>query len=151
MTTPDPGADLLGGLAAWAALLGHGTYRPDTAYVDGEVAIVLGDVIPAPGELLAVRAYDTGGEPDSRLPYSEPFIQWRVRGTADERSSRLRAQALADDLHGAGPVELPNGVFVMSVICTRADPVPLGRDEAGRHEHVVNTRIEYVRATAHRS
>lgn len=147
MTAPD----LLDGLARWAAQLGHGVYRTDTAYVDGEVAIVLGDVIPAPGELLAVRAYDTGGEPDSRLPYSEPFIQWRVRGGDDERSSRLRAAALWDDLHGAGPVTLPGGVFVMSIVCTHADPIPLGRDEAGRHEHTVNTRIEYVHPSTHRS
>lgn len=146
MTAPD----LLDGLARWAEELGHGKYRPDTAYVDGEVAIVLGDVIPEPGELLALRVYDTGGEPDSRLPYSEPFVQFRVRGTVVESSSRLRAAALWDDLHGAGPVELPGGVFVMSMVCTHPDPIPLGRDDAGRHEHTVNARIEYLRVTGNR-
>jgi len=141
--------DLLDGLARWAALLGHGVYRPDTPYAAGEVAIVLGDVVPQPEELLALRVYG-GAEPDSRLPYSEPSVQWRVRGTADELSSRTRALALWDDLHGAGPVELPGGVFVMSVICLQADPIPLGRDDAGRHEHTVNTRIDYVRESSHR-
>lgn len=146
MTAPD----LLDGLARWAAQLGHGTYRPDTAYQPGEVAIVLGDVIPQPDELVALRVYDTGGEPDSRLPYSEPFIQWRVRGTADERSSRARAAALWGDLCGLGPVELPGGVFVMSAVCIHPDPIPLGRDGNGRHEHTVNTRVEYVRESTHR-
>lgn len=141
--------DLLDGLARWTALLGHGVYRTDTAYAAGEVAIVLGDVVPQPDELLALRVY-AGAEPDSRLPYSEPSVQWRVRGTGDELRSRTRALALWDDLHGAGPVELPGGVFVMSVICLQGDPVPLGRDDGGRHEHVVNTRIEYVRESTHR-
>ncbi len=144
------GPDLLDGLARWAALLGHGVYRTDTAYLPGEVAIVLGDVVPQPGELVALRVYDGGGEPDSRLPYSEPSVQWRVRGTGDELRSRTRAAALWSDLHGAGPVELPGGVLVMSVICLQGDPIPLGRDEQGRHEHVVNTRIEYVRESTHR-
>jgi hypothetical protein len=143
--------DLLDGLARWAALLGHGVYRPDTAYQAGEVAIVLGDVAPQPGELLALRVYASGPEPDSRLPYSESSVQWRIRGGADERSSRARAVALWSGLHGAGPVELPGGVFVMSVICLQGDPIPLGRDEQGRHEHVVNTRIEYVRESSHRT
>lgn len=137
--------DLLEGLAAWAAARGHGVYRPDTAYQPGEVAIVLGDIVPASGELLAIRPYMSGMEPDARLPFDEPFVQWRVRGGPGMTGSRRRALDLADDLHGAGPLTLPNGVLVLSIIATHSGVVPLGRDDAGRYEHTVNTRVEYHR------
>lgn len=141
MTAPP---DLLAGLAAWAAELGHGAYRPDTPYVDGEVAIVLGDVIPNPDELLAIRPYPSGVEPDSRLPFDEPYVQWRVRGGAGEADSRRRALALRADLRRAvrpTPLLLPNGVLVLSMVVTHTGVIPLGRDDAGRYEHTVSARI----------
>lgn len=135
--------DLLDGLARWAAQLGHGVYRPDTVFLPGEVAIVLGDVTPEPGELLAIRPYMSGVEPDSRLPYDEPYVQWRVRGGSGEGTSRARALALRGDLHGAGPLVLPNGLLTMSIIVTHSGVIPLGRDDNGRYEHTVNCRVDH--------
>lgn len=144
MTAPP---DLLDGLGRWAAERGHGVYRPDTAYVDGEVAIVLGDVVPTPDDMLAIRPYPSGPEPDSRLPYDEPYVQWRIRGGPGESLSRARALALRADLHGAGPLTLPGGLLVMSIIVTHPGVVPLGRDDAGRYEHTVSCRIDHVDAS----
>lgn len=141
---------LLEGLAQLAADLGHGVYRRGSPYQPGETAIVLGDIIPEPGRLVCLRAYPSGGEPDSRLPFTEPYIQWRVRGTSDEADSRGRAQALYDDLLGWGPGELPGGVLVLSIIAVQAGPIPIGRDEQGRHEHTINTRVEHLDPTAQR-
>jgi hypothetical protein len=134
---------LVEGLARLAADLGHGVYRVGEVYRPDDIAITLGGVIPEPEQLLAITVYPGGPEPDSRLPFTEPLVQWRVRGTADEAVSRTRAHALFDDLHGRGPVVLPNGVLALSIIAVQPDPIPLGRDDAGRHEHAVNTRVEY--------
>lgn len=151
MTTPVPDP-LFDGLARWLAEAGHGTYRVGSAYAPGEVAIVFDDVIPDPARLLVLRRYLSGGEPDSLLPYSEPFVQLRIRGATGERGETFaRAKALWSDLHGLGPVELPGGVIVMSIICTHPDPLPIGRDEAGRYEHTLNIRIDHVDATEHRA
>lgn len=141
---------LLEGLAQWAAAEGHGVYRRGAVYGPDEVGIVLDDVVPAPARLLVLRPYLAGLEPDTELPYSEPYVQWRFRGGADRTDSADRAQRFWDEAHGAGPLTLPNGVIVMSIACTHPDPIPIGRDEAGRHEHTVNTRIDYVRPTTHR-
>ncbi len=134
---------LVEGLAQFLADLGHGVYRTGTPYQPGEIAIVLGDTTPKPDQLLAIRAYQSGPEPDSKLPFAEPYVQLRVRGTSDEASSRVRAQALYDDLHGLGATSLPGGVIVMSIVAVQTGPIPLGRDEAGRHEHTVNVRIDH--------
>lgn len=139
---------LLEGLAQYAQQLGHGVYRRGSPYEVDEVAIVLSGVIPAPARLLVITAYPGGPEPDSKLPFDEPYVQWRIRGTSDEADTRQRAQALYDDLHGLGPVTLPNGVLVMSIIAVQSGPIPLGRDDAGRHEATVNTRIDHHHPTA---
>lgn len=145
---------LLEGLALLAAELGHGVYRVGEPYVAGEVALVLGDAPPIPDRLVAIRAYPSGPEPDARLPFTEAYVQLRVRGSADESDSRDRAQALYSDLHGRGRarVRLASGddLVVMSIIATTSGPIPLGRDEAGRHEHTVNVRVDHVDPTSQR-
>lgn len=140
------------GLALLLAARGHGVYRLGAPYVAGEVAIVLGDVIPTPDALVCIRAYASGPEPDSKLPFDEPYLQLRIRGTFDEAATRARAQALYDDVHGLGPLTLPDGAIVMSIIAVQTGPIPLGRDEAGRHELTVNLRVDHRNpAATHRA
>lgn len=136
--------DILTGLGRHAALLGHGTWRTGTPYGPDEVGIVIGDVTPRPDRLLAVRAYQSGAEPDAGLAFDEPYVQWRIRDLGED-AARSRAQALYVALHGAGRVVLPGGVVVMSIIATHPGPLPLGRDQAGRHEFTVNTRVDHLR------
>ena len=138
---------LLEGLAQLAQSHGHGVYRRGAPYDVDEVAISLSGVIPTPDRLLVITAYQGGPEPDSKLPFDEPYIQWRIRDRADEAASRERARALYDDMHGRGVTVLSNGVLILSVIATNAGPIPLGRDDAGRFEHTVNTRIEFHNPT----
>lgn len=142
-------AALLDGLAQWLDGEALGVYRRGTPYESGEVAIVLGGVIPEPGELVVLTPYAAGDEPDSRLPFDEPYIQVRRRGTGDQAVSAAGADALYEALHGLGPVTLPGGVLLLSAIAVQP-PTPMGRDEAGRHSHLFNARFEYHRPTAHR-
>jgi hypothetical protein len=137
------------GLAQWLAARGHGAYRRGTAYLDGEVGIVLGGITPAPAQILALTPYVSGAEPDSRLPFDEVPIQARRRGTGDESVSRDALQAVYDDLQGLGPLLLPNDCLLQLVVCATV-VTPLGRDEAGRHEHTFNLRAEYHNPTAQR-
>lgn len=140
---------LLDGLARHLAAAGHGVYRPDSVYAAGEVAIVLNDSTPEPEQLVVLRPYPAGPEPDSRLPFDEPYLQVRRRGTADSASSAAAADALYGALHGLGPVELHGGLVLMSCIAIQT-PTPLGRDDSGRYLHVFNVRCEHTAPTAHR-
>lgn len=140
----------LDGLAAYLGTLGVGlTYRESSGYLDTEVGVVIGPLPAAPPEVVGVTAYG-GRESDTRLPYDEPSVQLRVRGTPDERVSRDRAQALYDALHGAGPLTLPDGTRVQLIVGAQSGPITLGLDSAGVHEHTVNFRVEIRRVTAHR-
>jgi len=91
-----------------------------------------------------------GPEPDSKLPYDEPSLQLRVRGGPDPRPSRARAEAIRSELHGLGPVTLPDGTLLLSCIAEQAAPASMGVDQSGRHEHVVNFRLEVLSRTTHR-
>ncbi|MGW0495044.1 minor capsid protein [Streptomyces sp. NPDC003007] len=103
-----------------------------------------------PDETVVLTAYDDAREPDSKLGYDEPRVQVRVRGTSDPRVSRERCKAIRDELHGLGPVTLPDGTRLILSIALQGGPASLGRDENGRHEHVCNFRMEIRNVSAHR-
>lgn len=138
-------ADLSDGIAQYLAARGHGTY--DEAGVTGDMFI---EQMPStPDECVVLTVYG-GSESDSLLGYDEPRLQVRVRGTTDPRVSRNRCQAIRGELHGLGPVVLPDGTHLILSVALQAAPEPLGADSNRRHEHVCNFRMEIRSVTAHR-
>ena len=139
--------DLLDGLARYLAERGLVVY--DLSGAGGDCFI---ELMPStPDEAVTLTVYDDGREPDSLLPYDEPRVQVRVRGTTDPRVSRRRCQAIRSHLHGLGPVILPDGTHLILAISIQGDAASMGVDENSRHEHVCNFRMEIRRPTVHRS
>lgn len=139
--------DLLDGLARYLAERGLVTYVPG----GGATEDCFLEFMPSsPAEAVALTVYDGGTEPDSLLPYSEPRVQVRVRGTTDPRVSRSRCTAIFSALHGLGPVILPGGTSLVLSVSIQGAPTSLGVDENQRHEHVCNFRMEIRLPTAHR-
>lgn len=140
-------ADLLDGLARHLAARGLVTYDPS-----GVTGDCFAEVMPsAPDEAVVLAIYDGGSEPDSAMGYDEPHVQVRVRGTRDPRVSRDRAAAIRSELHGLGPLTLPDGTELILSVCLQSAPASIGPDGSQRHEHVTNYRMEHRSITAHRS
>ncbi|MFB6811248.1 minor capsid protein [Streptomyces sp. NPDC056387] len=133
----DDEPDLLDGLARYLHQQGLVTYHADGAGGD-----CFQEAMPSTPDSCVVLTGYGGPEADSRLPYAEPSVQARVRGTTDPRVSRRRAARIRDALHGLGPVILPDGTNLILCIAIQAAPESLGVDESRRHEHVVNFRTE---------
>lgn len=139
-------ADLLEGLALHLQDRGLVTYRPADAGGD----CFLDHMPQAPDEAVVLTAYDDAREPDSRLGYDEPRIQVRVRGTSNPLISRERCADIFAELHGLGPVTLPDGTRLILSVALQGGPAGIGTDENGRHEHTVNFRMEIRSVTTHR-
>lgn len=139
--------DLLDGIARYLQERGLVTYDPTG--VSGDCFI---ETMPSsPDEAVALTIYDDRVEPDSLLPYDEPRVQVRVRGTTDPRISRRRCAEIRSHLHGLGPTVLPDGTELVLSVCIQGAPGSMGADENRRHEHVANFRMEVVSPTVHRS
>ncbi|MEU3712907.1 minor capsid protein [Streptomyces catenulae] len=137
-------ADLLDGLARYLDGLGLADYDPTGTRGD-----TFAETLP-PGPDRAVGLWLYGGaEQDARNGYDERALQIRVRGTADPRVSRRRAEALYAALHGLAGIELPDGTWLVLCVAQQT-PAPLDTDERGRHEHVVNLRLDVANPTTHR-
>lgn len=140
-------ADLLDGLTRHLAAKGLVTF--ETAATPGGDCFI--DNMPAtPDEAVALTTYDDAREPDSLLGYDEPRVQVRVRGTRDPRVSRERCKAIYAELHGLGPVTLPDGTELVLSVALQSGPAAMGTDDNGRHEHVCNFRMEHRSVTTHR-
>ncbi|MEU2120000.1 minor capsid protein [Streptomyces sp. NPDC016459] len=139
--------DILDGLARYLAERSLVTYTSGGDLTDD---CFLELMPPEPDEAVVLTVYDDRAEPDSLLPYDEPRVQVRVRGTADPRVSRRRCRAIRSALHGLGPVTLPDGTELILSVCLQADAASMGTDENGRHEHIANFRMEIHAPTAHR-
>ncbi|MFE7273042.1 minor capsid protein [Streptomyces sp. NPDC057623] len=139
-------ADLLDGLARHLHDRQLVSYQ--TASAEGDCFL---EAMPqTPDEAVVLSTYDDGREPDSRLGYDEPRVQVRVRGTKDPRVSRERCKAIYAELHGLGPVTLPDGTELILSVALQNGPATIGTDENGRHEHVCNFRMEHRSVTTHR-
>lgn len=137
-------ADVLDGLARHLAARGLVIYDP--AGVAGSCFI---ESLPStPGECVGLAVYDDGTVQDSRIGYDTVAVQVRVRGTTDPRVSRARAAAIRSELHGLGPVVLPDGTDLLLSVARNV--AGLGADENRRHEHVFNLRMQIRSVTAHR-
>ncbi|MFB8241996.1 minor capsid protein [Kitasatospora purpeofusca] len=137
-------ADLLDGLARFLQDAGLGTYEPSG--VGG--SIFCEAMPPGPDECTVLTLYGSAAEPDARLPYEEPRLQVRCRGTQDPRVSRARCRAVYDLLHGARRITLPDGTYL--VLAVGQLPASMGVDEQRRHEHVSNFRLDVSSPTTHR-
>ncbi|MEV8623410.1 minor capsid protein [Streptomyces sp. NPDC051079] len=138
--------DLLDGLARYLQERGLVTY--DSTGAGGDCFI---EQMPsAPDEAVVLTVYDDRSEPDSLLPYDEPRVQVRVRGTTDPRISRRRCATIRSHLHGLGQVVLPDGTNLILSIALQAAPASMGADENRRHEHVCNFRMEVRQTSVHR-
>ncbi|MFC8432257.1 minor capsid protein [Streptomyces sp. NPDC057253] len=139
-------ADLLDGLARHLQAKSLVSYKPTSA--DGDC--FLENMPPSPDVAIVLTIYDDGRESDSLLGYDEPRVQVRVRGTQDPRVSRQMCQAIRSELHGLGPVTLPDGTELILSVALQNAAASLGADELGRHEHVANFRMEHRAVTEHR-
>ncbi|MFJ5259088.1 minor capsid protein [Streptomyces sp. NPDC088387] len=139
-------ADLLDGIARHLQEKGLVEYL--TAAAGGDCFL---ETMPsAPDVAVVLSTYDDGREPDSRLGYDEPRVQVRVRGTKDARVSRQLALAIYGELHGLGPVTLPDGTELILSVAIQNGPASIGTDQLGRHEHACNFRMEHRSITAYR-
>ncbi|WP_329423987.1 minor capsid protein [Streptomyces sp. NBC_01268] len=139
--------DFLDGLARFLADRGLVTYTSGGGVDD---TCFLEFMPSGPDEAVVLTVYDDRVEPDSLLPYDEPRVQVRVRGTTDPRVSRRRCARIRSQLHGLGPVTLPDGTELILSVCIQGAPASMGVDDNGRHEHVANFRMETYLPTAHR-
>src|SRR4051812_47647300 len=104
--------------------------------------------MPAAPDVAVVLSLYGGAVLDSRLGYDTPNLQVRVRGTTDPRVSRALATAIYNELHGLGPVTLPDGTPLQ--YCNANQTVTLmGQDDQRRYEHVCNYALEYRNITTH--
>jgi hypothetical protein len=134
----------LDGLAAELAGAGLGlAWSPGAAYGPGVVGIVVDDMPAQPAEVVALFGYE-GDQSSSLLEHDTPRLQVRVRGTADPSVSRDRCQRIYDFLHGFGPATLPDGTRIQLIVGRGSGPAGLGRDDAGRHEHVANFDVDVI-------
>ncbi|MCX4540499.1 minor capsid protein [Streptomyces sp. NBC_01565] len=138
--------DLLEGLALYLHERGLVTYVPD-----GTGGDLFMEGMPSTPDVCVVLTCYGGPEPDSLLPYDQPRVQVRVRGTTDPRVSRRRLKAIRSHLLGLGPAILPDGTNVISCNALQAAPESLGADDNRRHEHVCNFEFEIRETTVHRS
>lgn len=134
--------NLLDGLARYLHTQGLAVYDLTGAVetVDWSAFI---ETMPPQGDLVVGLFQYASGESDSTNPWDTTNVQVRVRAREDPRTSRTRAQAIYDRLHGLGPLTLPDGTWVQLAIGTQGGPIPLGPDRSGRQEHTVNFRIEF--------
>lgn len=139
-------ADLLDGLARLLADTGHATYDPDGTM---RRPVHRGHAHAAPDAAVGLWLYD-GGEQDARNAYDDVRLQVRVRGGPDPRVSRARCTAIYGELHGLAGVELADGTWLI-LAAARGTPAPMGRDQSGRHEHVVNFDVSVSAPTKHRT
>lgn len=138
-------ADFLDGIARHLDALSLVTYDPEGAGGD----CFLDDMPSGPDTAVAITSYQAGVEPDSLLPYDEPRIQVRTRDL-DPTAARTRCKALYDELHGLGPVDLPDGTRLILCVALQGGPTAIGKDQTGRTEYVCNFRAEHLSVTAHR-
>jgi hypothetical protein len=141
-------ADLHDGIARHLAALGLVAYDPAGPGPND----VFFDVMPAsPDEAVCLTVY--GGAPlDSLLPYDSPSLQVRTRGPATavgRATARARAQDLYSELHGLGPVDLPDGTRLILAVANQS-PGSMGQDDLGRLDYVFNLALELYAPSVHR-
>lgn len=133
-------------LALLLEQLGLGTYKPTESG-----GTLYWPVAPSEPDECTTLALYSGNESSSRDPYDEPRLQVRCRGNAtDPRIPKRQASAVYDALHGLGHRALAGGTELQLAIGNGSGPEYMGRDANGRHEYVVNFRVEVYRPNVQR-
>lgn len=139
--------DSLDGLARLLASRSVGTYRETGAYLPGETGIIIGLVPQSPDRVICLIPYPLTDDPT--LSNSVMGLQVRSRAAGrDVRDAFDLADAVFDQLHGLGDIDLAPGVRLH--IAERQSGVPLGEDSNGRAEWSDNYQLTLDRASAHR-
>ncbi|QKW08041.1 hypothetical protein HUT18_18305 [Streptomyces sp. NA04227] len=124
----------------------HGLLAYDPTGTTGDTFIET--MPPYPHRAVCLSLYGAGPT-DPRSGWDVRSLQVRCRGTSDPRLSRRRVEAIYGALHGLTRTELPGGVWLVLAVA-QAAPAPMGTDANGRHEHVVNFRLDIEFPTLHR-
>ncbi|MFB4294793.1 minor capsid protein [Nonomuraea sp. ATR24] len=126
-----------------AAELGLGTYG-----LDG--TIYLNTLPAAPDRCMAIARYP-GPPSDSKNPWDEIRLQFRLRGPTDDLTTvENDAQAVYDHLHGLSNRTLPGGTWLELMVGAQAGPIWMDRDGNDRPNWSVNFRCDLQRPTPHR-
>lgn len=136
-------ADPADGIARLLDALDLVTYDPDGTGGD----CFTGYMPTAPDRAVALTLYD--GTADPLNAYDTPRLQVRVRGSENPNDSRRRCQAIYEELQGLAHTTLPDGTWLI-LAAARGTVAPMGPDQAGRHEHVVNFDLDIEAPSTHR-
>lgn len=124
---------LVDGLARLLAESGVGIYRPDGTYPEGETAITVAALPPAPDRLICLSAYPVLDSP--ALTDTTTGIQVRTRAGTDPREVDDLDDAVLDVLHASGPHRFGD---VPVQLLYRVSASPIGADASGRWERTAN-------------
>lgn len=133
------------GVAQLLHAAGVATWRPDTPYQDGEVAITIAALPPSPAQAVALTVY--GSQDDPHFADSTVMLQAVIRGTTDPRSPDTVAAGIAELLHGRSGFTLGD---VHVIEAHRQSWSRLGRDENNRWLRSENYYLQAHTPTAHR-
>ena len=136
---------LVEGLATLLTAKGLVSFDPTGLESD----IFMDDMPSAPDQAVSLTV-NGGSESDSLLPYDEPRVQVRVRGTADPRVSRDRAEKIRGALHGLSDRLLPGGIYLVLAVAVQPSATSIGQDNLHRHEHVFDLRCEILNSSENR-
>ncbi|WP_411129912.1 minor capsid protein [Streptomyces sp. x-19] len=124
---------LVDGLARLLAENGVGVYRPDGPYAEGDTAITVAALPPAPDRVICLSAYPVLDSP--ALTDTTTGIQVRTRAGTDPREVDDLDDAVLAVLHASGPHRFGD---VPVQLLYRVSASPIGADASGRWERTAN-------------
>lgn len=126
------------------------TWQPTGAYPAGftGVATYLLRVPTGPDRLATFSPYQVADDPDQAMSTIGVQVRTRWAGS-DARAVLNYSGAIFDELHGLGPVTLPNGVRISQ--CLRRSSVSMGQDTSQRWSWADNYYVDVDRPSSNRS
>lgn len=135
--------NLLRGIAQHLHDAGVGVYKPNDAYAAGDIAIVIGDVPPAPDKVIVLQDYTPDGQNQGGDVAEQ--VQARCRGDKNDPGSvKDIRDGVRDALDGLAWVHL-GGVAVQQIFLSSG--TTLGKDGNDRTETTSNFTVQARRTT----
>lgn len=135
MTADGYEVDLVKGIGQYLAARGHGVWRDDGVYADGETAIVL-DVMPQkPDNAIVLAPYGVADDPSQADTITGLQVRTRAAGRATAPVRAMTANLFLE-LHGRTGLLLSTGLQVVQIL--RQSTVSDGQDENGRWSVIQN-------------